>query len=85
MIGQKVTLTAATATKIATGGVGNVSCLVKTALTDLCFGGSSALTSANGYATGAALTNLSVPIGKDDLWAISAAGGDIYVLYPENA
>jgi len=85
LIARKVTLVAATATKIVTGGVGARSVMLKTALTDLCLGESAALTATGGYAFAAAITNVTVPTGNDDLWAFSTTGGDIFVLYPENA
>ncbi len=85
MIGSKVTLSAGVAGKLvdSTKGVGARSVLIKTALTDLAFGGSG-VTSGAGYLTSAAMTNVAIFCGADDLWGISAAGGDVYVLYPEN-
>jgi hypothetical protein len=85
MIGAKITLVGGASQKIvdASKGTGKRSVLIKTALTDLCFGGP-AVTSSTGYLTAAAITNLSIDCGADDLWAVSAAGGDVYVLYPEN-
>lgn len=83
MIGQKITLTAATAAKIVTGGPGHRTMLYRTALTDTALGGPG-VTVAGGYAFPAAPTNVSVDIGSDDVWAISTGGGDIFILVAEN-
>lgn len=83
MLGQKITLVAATATKIVTGGPGHRTVTYRTALTDTALGGPT-VTVAGGYAFPAAPTNVSIDIGSDDLWAISTGGGDIFVLVAEN-
>ena len=84
MIGTKITLVAATATKIVTGGVGSRSVFIESALTDVVLGGPT-VTSATGCLVGDLSPGLTFPTGNDDLWAVSATGGVIYVLYPENA
>ena len=85
MIGSKITLAAATATKIASAGTGSNTVKFRTALTDLALGGPT-VTVATGYAPGAAVAapGIDIYVGGDDLYAISTAGGDVYVLYPEN-
>jgi len=84
MIGSKITLVAATATQITTGGVGSRSVFIESALTDLVLGGPT-VTSATGCLVADLAPGVTFPTGNDDLWAISATGGVIYVLYPENA
>ena len=83
MKATKTVLVAATATKIATAGV-NPNCLVQTALTDLFLGESAALTSdsATSFKYGSIATPVAIPL-QGDLWAISATGGNVYVLQPE--
>ena len=83
MIGLKITLVAATPTKIASGGVGNRSVQIGSALTDLVLGGPT-VTSATGFLVADLDPPIAFDCGRDDLWAISATGGVIYVLYPEN-
>ncbi len=83
MKGQKITLSAGSGGILAPGGVGGRTILIKTALTDLVLGGTG-VTSATGYATAAALSNVSVQVGANDLVGISTAGGDVFVLDPEN-
>lgn len=80
----KVTLVAATATKIVSGQPGNRTMLYRTALTDTAIGGVG-VTVASGYAFPAAPTNVSIPIGSDDVYAISTGGGDIFFLVSDNA
>lgn len=80
MVGKKTTLTAATAAKVATGGVGTVVIVETAALTDLYLGGDSGLTSdgATSFKVRTA-TPYTIPL-EGELWAISAAGGAMYVL-----
>jgi hypothetical protein len=79
----KVTLAAATVTKIVTGQPGSRTVLFRTALTDCALGGAS-VTVASGYPFPAAPTNVSIPIGSDDLYAISTGGGDVFFLVADN-
>jgi len=84
MVGvTKQTLTAATAKKIVTGGVGTRTALVHSALTDVFFGGPG-VTSANGLPIADLDPAATIPCGNDDLYAISATGGDIFVLVADN-
>jgi hypothetical protein len=84
VIGTKFTLVAATATKIATGGPGGRSVFIESALTDIVLGGP-AVTSATGCLVADVSPGLTFFTGSDDLWAISATGGTVYVLQSENA
>lgn len=81
MIASKVTLVAATATQVATGGDANNPARVKlkTALTDL-FAGGPGVTSAAGFPVKEAIVMDFELTGGNDLWLISAAGGDVNVL-----
>ena len=82
--GRKVTLAAATATKIADGGPGYRPCKIRTALTDLVIGGSD-ITATVGYVTAAAWAHpgVDVNVGVQDLYAFSTTGGDIYIFDPD--
>lgn len=83
--GRKVTLTAATATKIADGGPGYRPIKIRTALTDLVIGGSNAITATDGYVTAAAWAHpgVDIQVGVQDLYAFSTTGGDIYIFDPD--
>lgn len=82
--GRKVTLGAATATKIADGGVGQRNVKIKTALTDLVIG-SSDVSATVGFVTTAAWAHpgTDVQVDAGDLWAFSTAGGDVYLYDPD--
>lgn len=85
MIGAKLTLGVATRQKIvdSSKGVGTRSVFIESALTDVVLGGPG-VTSATGMLVADLSPGISFDCGSDDLYAISATGGDIYVLYPEN-
>lgn len=76
----KTTLVAATATRIASAGVGGTRVLVKTALTDV-YIGSANVTSDGAASYGALAAGVNGPYDiEGDLYAISAGGGVIYAL-----
>lgn len=85
MIGAKAVLVAATRQKIvdSSKGTGPRSAFVLSALTDVVIGGP-AVTSATGCLIADLDPAVLIPCGNDDLWAISATGGDVYVAYAEN-
>lgn len=85
MIGAKLTLVADTPQKIvdATKGVGTRSVTIESALTDVELGGP-AITVGTGCLVADLSPGVSFDCGSDALWAVSHAGGVIYVSYPEN-
>lgn len=85
MIGKKVTLVAATATNVASSPAGgNYTVKLKSALTDIVAGGPN-VSATVGYAFAAAVAGTDIFCGRDDLWLFSTTGGDVFLLYPENA
>lgn len=80
MKATKITLTAATATKLATAGVGT-NVIIATALTDL-YLGDSTVTSDGTTSFKVGTISLPTSLGpiEGELWGISATGGAVYLL-----